>query len=141
MTIQSTSTFQITVKVEGGNGTVNGTTSATVTFDYNTSAEDVAKAFNIVAAPGYTFAAPDFETVTADKTYTVTFTHATYPVTGVEGVKSATHGTDLTFTPKLEDELLLVCSTRWATASLWLWSPMRMAATPFPVTRSSATSP
>ncbi len=107
VTIQSTSTFQITVKVEGGNGTVNGTTSATVTFDYNTSAEDVAKAFNIVAAPGYTFAAPDFETVTADKTYTVTFTHATYPVTGVEGVKSATHGTDLTFTPKLEDELLL----------------------------------
>lgn len=107
VTIQSTSTFQITVKVEGGNGTVNGTTSATVTFDYNTSAEDVAKAFNIVAAPGYTFAAPDFETVTADKTYTVTFTHATYPVTGVEDVASATHGTDLTFTPKLEDELLL----------------------------------
>lgn len=107
VTIQSTSTFQITVKVEGGNGTVNGTTSATVTFDYNTPADKVAEAFNIVAAPGYTFAAPAFETVTADKTYTVTFTHATYPVTGVEGVASATHGTDLTFTPKLEDELLL----------------------------------
>lgn len=107
VTIQSTSTFQITVKVEGGNGTVNGTTSATVTFDYNTPADKVAEAFNIVAAPGYTFAAPAFETVTADKTYTVTFTHATYPVTGVEDVESATHGTDLTFTPKLEDELLL----------------------------------
>lgn len=107
VTIQSTSTFQITVKVEGGNGTVNGTTSATVTFDYNTPADKVAEAFNIVAAPGYTFAAPAFETVTADKTYTVTFTHATYPVTGVEGVESATHGTDLTFTPKLEGKLLL----------------------------------
>lgn len=107
VTIQSTSTFQITVKVEGGNGTVNGTTSATVTFDYNTPADKVAEAFNIVAAPGYTFTAPDFETVTADATYTVTFTHATYPVTGVEGVASATHGTDLTFTPELEDELLL----------------------------------
>ena len=107
VTIQSTSTFQITVKVEGGNGTVNGTTSATVTFDYNTPADKVAEAFNIVAAPGYTFAAPDFKTVTADKTYTVTFTHATYPVTGVKDVASATHGTDLTFTPKLEDELLL----------------------------------
>lgn len=107
VTIQSTSTFQITVKVEGGNGTVNGTTSATVTFDYNTPADKVAEAFNIVAAPGYTFAAPAFETVTADKTYTVTFTHATYPVTGVEDVASATHGTDLTFTPKLEGKLLL----------------------------------
>ena len=107
VTIQSTSTFQITVKVEGGNGTVNGTTSATVTFDYNTSADKVAEAFKIVADPGYTFTAPDFETVTADATYTVTFTHATYPVTGVEDVASATHGTDLTFTPKLEGKLLL----------------------------------
>lgn len=107
VTIQSTSTFQITVKVEGGNGTVNGTTSDTITFDYNTPADKVAEAFKIVAAPGYTFAAPAFETVTADKTYTVTFTHATYPVTGVEDVASATHGTDLTFTPKLEGKLLL----------------------------------
>lgn len=108
--VQSTSTFQITVKVEGGNGTVNGKDSETLTFDYNTTAEELSAQFIFAAAPGYQVVAPKFETVTADKTYTATFTHATYPVTwpeGVEGVESATHGTDLTFTAKLEDELLL----------------------------------
>lgn len=108
--VQSTSTFQITVKVEGGNGTVNGKDSETLTFDYNTTAEELSAQFIFAAAPGYQVVAPKFETVTADKTYTATFTHATYPVTwpeGVEGVESATHGTDLTFTAKLEGKLLL----------------------------------
>ena len=105
--VQSTSTFQITVTVEGGNGTVNGKTSDTLTFDYNTSAEDVAEKFTFAANPGYQVVAPVFETVTADKSYTVSFTHATYSVTGVDGVESATHGTDLTFKPALEGKLLL----------------------------------
>ena len=108
--LTSDAIYQITVTVEGGNGTVNGSDSATLSLKEGTTAEELAAQFTFAAAPGYQVVAPVFETVTADKTYTATFTHATYPVTwpeGVEGVESATHGTDLTFTAKLEDELLL----------------------------------
>lgn len=108
--LTSDAIYQITVTVEGGNGTVNGSDSATLSLKEGTTAEELAAQFTFAAAPGYQVVAPKFDTVTADKTYTATFTHATYPVTwpeGVEGVESATHGTDLTFTAKLEDELLL----------------------------------
>ena len=105
--VQAVNTYQITVTVEGGNGTVNGKESETLTFDYNTSAADVAAKFTFAAAPGYQVVAPVFETVTSDKVYTVTFTHATYTVNGLDGVESATHGTDLTFTPALTGQLLL----------------------------------
>lgn len=107
LNVQSQSTYQITVNVEGGNGTVNGHESATLTFAYGTSAEDVDKAFHIVANPGYTFTAPEFEDVTDNATYTVTFTHASYEVTGVTGTTSATHGTALDITPTLSGQLLL----------------------------------
>lgn len=108
--IQSNATYQVTVTVVGGSGTVNGSQSASVTFDANTDAEEVAKAFEIVAAPGYTFTAPTYEAVTSDKTYTLTFTHATYPVTWPDGVTggaaNATHGTDLTFTPSVSGQVV-----------------------------------
>lgn len=107
LNVQSQSTYQITVTVEGGNGTVNGHDSATLTFAYGTSAEDVAAQFTFVAAPGYKVVAPTFEAVTADKTYTVTFTHDSYVVTGVNGTTSATHGTPLDVTPSLSGQLLL----------------------------------
>lgn len=105
--LTSDAIYQITVTVEGGNGTVNGSDSATLSLKKGTTAEELAAQFTFAAAPGYQVVAPKFETVTADATYTVTFTHATYTVTGVEGTTSATHGTPLDVTPTLSDQLLL----------------------------------
>lgn len=67
----------------------------------------MAKAFNIVPNPGYTFTAPSYTAVTSDAKYTVTFTHATYKVTGMTDTTSATHGTDLDITPTLDNQILL----------------------------------
>lgn len=105
--LTSDAIYQITVTVEGGNGTVNGSDSATLSLKEGTTAEELAEQFTFAAAPGYQVVAPKFDTVTADKTYTVTFTHATYTVTGVEGTTSATHGTPLDVTPTLSNQLLL----------------------------------
>lgn len=117
--VQATNTYQVTVNVVGGNGTVNGKDSDTVTFDINTSAEDVASRFTFEAAPGYEVVAPTFEDVDGNATYTVTFKDATYEIvvywaTDEDNTEfddkdpgvDATHDTDVTFTPHLDDEVV-----------------------------------
>lgn len=109
--IVSNKTFQVTVTVEGGHGTVNGGTSATVTLDENTDGQTVAQAFQFQAETGYELEQmPDFAVVTGDQNYTVKFVPATYSVTwpeGVDGVDHATYGQDLTFVPQVDGKLVL----------------------------------
>lgn len=106
--IVSNKTYQVTVTVEGGYGTVNGGTTAAVTFDEGTDGETVAQAFQFQADTGYELEqTPDFAQVTGDQNYTVKFVPATYKVEGVDGVDSATFGQDLTFKPQVDGELVL----------------------------------
>ena len=115
LTVQAKDTYQITVTVEGGNGTVNGKTSDTLTFDYGTLAADVAKAFNIVANTGYEFKTPAFTAVDGDTTYTVEFTPIEYEITVIwddddhgfdykHPTEDANCAEDLDFTPNLSGQ-------------------------------------
>lgn len=111
--ITSNKTYQVTVTVEGAHGTVNGGSSATVTFDENTDGDTVAQAFQFQAEPGYELEqVPQFAQVTENQNYTVQFVPATYTVEGVDGVDHATYGQNLTFTPVVEGELVLGASYR-----------------------------
>lgn len=110
LTVDSIPVYAITVEVAGGTGgTVNDSTTSTLYFNKGTSAEDVAKAFDIVAADGYEYVAPTFEDVDDNATYTVTFTLKTYTVTLPGGTTgTATHGKDFTFQLSLTEGQLLL---------------------------------
>lgn len=110
--VSATNTYQITVKVDGGNGKVNGENQVTLTVNAGTTAEELAGKFTFTPDPGYKVdtITPAFANVTDDATYTVTFTDASYSVTWPDGVtnmpSTATHGQDFTFTPSVTGELV-----------------------------------
>lgn len=110
--VSATNTYQITVKVDGSNGKVNGENQVTLTVNAGTTAEELAGKFTFTPDPGYKVdtITPAFANVTDDATYTVTFTDASYSVTWPDGVtnmpSTATHGQDFTFTPSVTGELV-----------------------------------
>ena len=111
--VQATSTYRITVKVNGGNGTVNGQDEVTLTVDAGTTAEALDDMFTFTPAPGYELGtiSPAFANVTGNATYTVTFTDASYRVTWPANENGAlpetlTHGKDFIFTPSVTGKLV-----------------------------------
>lgn len=122
VTLQLTSNETVTVTFAAGeNGSVDGTT-AFVLDKGGKLTEDQLKAVKKTGAAGYTFkewqiggvAKTEGEilnsTFDADTTVTAIFDHATYSVVaaGTNGVPTtATHGTDLTFTPTVEGKIVV----------------------------------
>lgn len=108
--VQATSTYQITVKADGGNGKVNNADEVTLTVNAGTTADELAGMFTFEPNPGYKVntITPAFADVTGNATYTVTFTDASYNVTLSDGTSlgTATHGQDFTFTPNVTGELV-----------------------------------
>ena len=105
---QAIAQHRITVKVVGEGGLIGGKTSVTKPFDHGHVLQD--SDFAITAQTGYQPAAHTWAPVTADRTYEISFVPQTYAVTWPAGfatdVKTATYGTDLTFTPYLADKLV-----------------------------------
>lgn len=122
VTLQLTSNKTVTVTfAAGGNGSVGGTT-AFVLDKGGKLTEDQLKAVTKTGEAGYTFkewqiggaAKTEDEilnsTFDADTTVTAIFDHASYSVVaaGTNGVPTtATHGTDLTFTPTVEGKIVV----------------------------------
>ncbi len=98
--VTSNATYQITVRVEGENGSISGGASVTLTFDQGTPADDVREAFEalIQADDHYVAVLPNFNDVTGDAEYTVTFQAQEYTITvqGEEPVQ-APYGEDFQF--------------------------------------------
>ena len=104
--VKSNATYTITIAVSGEQ---HGTISAT-SKTYNAGATIGESDFTVTPDAGYKFSwneDPAGKTVTADKTYTVTFADETYTVTKSDGNATATHGTDYTFTPAGESGKLV----------------------------------
>lgn len=111
--VSATNTYQITVKVEGGNGTVNGQDEVTLTVAAGTTAPELAGKFTFTPDPGYKVntITPAFADVNGNATYTVTFTDASYRVTWPANENGAlpetlTHGKDFIFTPSVTGKLV-----------------------------------
>lgn len=123
VTLQLTSNETVTVTFAAGeNGSVDGTT-AFILDKGGKLTEDQLKAVKKTGAAGYTFkewqiggaAKTEDEILNsgfdADTTVTVIFDHATYSVVAAAGTNgvptTATHGTNLTFTPTVEGKIVV----------------------------------
>lgn len=122
VTLRLTSNETVTVTFAAGkNGSVSGTTAFILDKGGNLTADQLS-AVTKTGAAGYTFkgwqidgAAKTEDAIlgtafNADTTVTAIFDHATYSVTatGISGVPDkATHGTNLTFTPTVEGEIVV----------------------------------
>lgn len=122
VTLQLTSNETVTVTfATGGNGSVGGTTAFVLDKGGKLTADQL-KAVTKTGDAGYTFkewqidgaAKTEDEILNsafdANTTVTAVFDHATYSVVaaGTNGVPAtATHGTDLTFTPTVEDKIVV----------------------------------
>lgn len=115
VTVESQQTVDVTFATDA-NGSV-GFTTKTVVKDSKLGSDNVPTA---MPNPGYQFdgwykddtkiSNLANEIITSAVTYTAKFTHATYNVmaTGISGVPAtATHGTDLTFTPTVDGEIVV----------------------------------
>lgn len=111
--VDATNTYQITVKVDGGNGKVNNADEVTLTVAAGTTATELAGKFTFTPDPGYKVntITPAFADVAGNATYTVTFTDASYRVTWPANENGAlpetlTHGKDFIFTPSVTGKLV-----------------------------------